>query len=143
MQTKQGGYLVLFCLPKSCQIYGTRGIFFTHRNQIHGIGSWQFFAHHWTNSANIRLFSLTKLCVPDICPAVTESLSGISETPISAVSQAPQFEGMCLVLWGPKTDSSDTGCVVVSTHLLHVLQNLGVSGHERNPCLGLCMHARM
>jgi len=52
MQTKQGVYLVLFCLPESCQIYGTWGIFLEHRNQINYIGLWQFFARHWTHSAN-------------------------------------------------------------------------------------------
>lgn len=65
------------------------GLFQTQK-QIDGIGLWQGFVRHWTNSAD---FSIIKLCVLVICPAVIESLLGISGAPISAGSQAPILKG--------------------------------------------------
>lgn len=81
--------------------------------QIRSVGSWQVFAHPWASSAGIRLCSLTKLCIPDLPPAMTEPLLSVS--PSSAIPHL-QFGGMC-----PKTESSGTGCVLVSIHLLCTL----------------------
>lgn len=109
MQTKQGVVSFHFISPKAARFMAHEGFFFKHRNQIHGIGLRQCFARHWTNPANIRLFSFPKLGTAGIRPAGTEPSPGISETPISqrlgdtkGHVTGPQFEGMCLVLQSPK-----------------------------------------